>query len=466
MTERMDSELNEIWAVFKAAIKEKYGYIDNVMKLWFDESVLTLLSDSEAQITTKTDFKKDILEKNYMKPIVNTFRDELGLDVHVTVRSLETERRREKEIERAANTDTMNPSFYEKVGGSGIINFVSVPAAYKDYTFENFVIGASNKIAAAAAMAVASQPASNYNPLFIYGPSGLGKTHLLYAITSELTKRFPEYKTVYVKGDDFTNQLVYAISTNRNLEFREKYRSCDVLLIDDIQFIAGREATQEEFFHTFNELYENGKQIVFTSDRPPRDIERLEDRLRTRFESGLTVDIDPPDLDLRMAILRKKAEMMNIELPDDVIEYVAENLVSNVRQLEGAIKQIYAQSRLTGAEITIDLAKACISDKVKGAEPKTVTCDKIISCVAQKYGVTPAELKGRRRTQNIIFPRHVAAYMIKKLTDSSFPAVGRIFGRDHTTIINSVEVVEKRLAEDSDFEKEIAELTKNIKTAR
>ena len=335
--------------------------------------------------------------------------------------------------------------------------------AFGGYTFERFIVGNSNRFAHAAAYSVSQNPALTYNPLFIYGQSGLGKTHLLYAITHRIKQNFPDYKVVYVKGEEFTNQMIDAISRNLNAEFREKYRSADVLLIDDIQFIAGREATQEEFFHTFNQLYENGKQIILASDLPPRDIKRLEERLRTRFECGVIADINPPDLELRTAIVKKKAQNLGVSLPDEVMEYIAENLNNNIRQLEGAVKRICAQCMLTGTPVSLDLAVRSISDQVVGSESVTVTIDKILAAVSSHYGLTVEDLKSRKRTSNIASARHVAIYMIKKLTDRSLPAIGRVFGRDHTTIINSIDAVEKKLASDSSFDSEVHELLRTVK---
>jgi chromosomal replication initiator protein DnaA len=299
--------------------------------------------------------------------------------------------------------------------------------------------------------------------ILLMGGTGLGKTHLLYAITDRLKKNFPHYKVVYVKGEEFTIQLIDAISRNLNAEFREKYRSADVLLIDDIQFIAGREATQEEFFHTFNTLYENGKQIILASDVPPRDIKLLEERLRTRFECGVLADINAPDIELRTAIIKKKVQNLGATFPDEVMDYIAENLTSNVRQLEGVVKRISAQCLLTGEPVSLDLAVRCISDQMVGSEPVSVTIDKILSSVSAHYRLTVEDLKSRKRTSNIAFARHVSIYLIKKFTDRSLPAIGRVFSRDHTTIINSIETVEKKLASDPSFENEIQELMREIK---
>ncbi len=331
------------------------------------------------------------------------------------------------------------------------------------FDFNHFIVGSSNKFAHAACWAVAQEPARQYNPLFIHGHSGLGKTHLMKAIINHLRLTRPELKIRYVKGDEFTNQMIESISFGRNEQFRNSYRKVDVLFIDDIQFIAGKESTQEEFFHTFNALYEDEKQIILTSDRPPRDIPHLEDRLRTRFESGLIADIQPPDLELRIAILKNKSQLMGYEMPPEVLTFIAENLVSNVRQLEGAVKKIAAQCKLMGKGVTIDLAFQCISDMIVGSEPVAMTADKIIGKVAQKYEVSIEDLKGSKRTKNIAHARHIAVYLLRELTDMSLPQLGKYFGRDHTTILNSHKTVVEEIKKDPLLDLEIKELLKDCK---
>lgn len=343
------------------------------------------------------------------------------------------------------------------------------------YSFSNFIVGDSNKFAHAACLAVANSFSENekkqengyfqkqYNPLFIHGPSGLGKTHLLYSVMNHINKINPNAKIVYVKGEDFTNQLIDSISHNTNEQFRNKYRKADVLLIDDIQFIAGKVSTQEEFFHTFNALYEKNKQIILTSDCPPRDIKTLEDRLKTRFEWGLIADIQPPGFELRIAIMKSKAEALGIELPADVLEFLAENLKNNVRQLEGAVKKLGARSFLTGAKITVDLAVSCVADLLTGSEPVSVTVDRIFEKVSKKYGISIEDIKSRKRTKGIASARHITIYIIRKMTDLSLPAIGRLLGRDHTTIMSSIETIENEMMQNTLFEIEINELMKEIK---
>ncbi len=467
-----DKTLAAVWTEFRSAIKRKYSLIDEVMRLWFDDAVLSLLTNEKAVITTSTNFKKGILETRFMNQISDTFADLLGQPLgSIEIKSVEDEKKTARALENAAKKSDLvkvditgdgKPDIYTSVGQTQVLNHAAVPNAF-DYTFENFVVGKSNQLAAAAANAVSENPATLYNPLFIYGPSGLGKTHLLYAIAGKMSGLFPGARLVYVKGDDFTNQLIQAIADSKTNEFHEKYRSCDVLLIDDIQFIAGKTATQEEFFHTFNALYQNKKQIILASDRPPKDIELLEDRLTTRFESGLMVDINPPDYELRCAIVKKKAQSINLTLPDDVTAYIAENLRSNVRQLEGAVKRISAKHLLTGSEIDLDMAIECISDKITAAESVKVTAKKILSIVSKRYGITQDEIKGKSRRQNIALARHVSCYFMRKYTDMSLPAIGSLLGRDHTTVINSIETVEKRIENDKLFSDELNQISREIK---
>lgn len=338
----------------------------------------------------------------------------------------------------------------------------ALPTYNFQYTFDNFIVGNSNKFAHAASVAVAEHPAMNYNPLFIYGPSGLGKTHLLYAITNYLKQTNPKIKIIYVKGEDFTNYMIDCISRQAMKEFRDRYRKCDVLLIDDIQFIAGKESTQEEFFHTFNSLYDEHKQIILTSDRPPRDIQRLESRLKSRFEWGLLADIQPPDLELRIAIIKAKAESVKLYLDNETLIYLAENLRSNVRQIEGAIKKLGAITFLSGKPITTEDAARCVAELLGDDEPVTVTVDKIFTVVYKKYNVPKEEILSTKRNKNIAFARHVSIYLIREITGMSLPSIGTVFGRDHTTIMSSIDAVNKKLASDPMFAVELKELKKQL----
>lgn len=469
MDTHLDAEqFNEIWSFALKEIQRVCELPDTMMHLWFNDMKLTLVTEDSVVLTTETDFRRDVVTNRYTKQLTEVMSGILGYPVTVSVVSGQKERNLEKKMTEAARLESadVDPAkdFYVRVGEQRTQNKASVPSAFREYTFENFVIGSSNRFAHAAALAVADAPVNSYNPLFIYGPSGVGKTHLLYAITNRITKNYPDYRVIYVSGEEFTNQLIDAIHRNITPEFREKYRKADVLLIDDIHFIAGKDSTQEEFFHTFNELYKNNKQIILTSDRPPKDIKTLENRLRTRFDSGLTADIQLPDLELRAAIIKMKAEAVGVDIPDDVVNYIAENINDSVRNLEGAVNKIGALNKLSGQNISLDLAVRCISDKMVGSEPVNVTIDKILHTVSSHYNITVEDMKSRKRISSVASARHVAVYIIKKMTDRSLPAIGREFNRDHTTIINSIDTVEKRLASDPAFDAELKELMRAVKS--
>ena len=469
MDTHLDAEqFNEIWSFALKDIQRVCELPDTMMHLRFNDMKLTLVTEDSVVLTTETDFRRDVVTNRYIKQLTEVMSGILGYPVTVSVVSGQKERNLEKKMTEAARLESadVDPAkdFYVRVGEQRTQNKASVPSAFREYTFENFVIGSSNRFAHAAALAVADAPVNSYNPLFIYGPSGVGKTHLLYAITNRITKNYPDYRVIYVSGEEFTNQLIDAIHRNITPEFREKYRKADVLLIDDIHFIAGKDSTQEEFFHTFNELYKNNKQIILTSDRPPKDIKTLENRLRTRFDSGLTADIQLPDLELRAAIIKMKAEAVGVDIPDDVVNYIAENINDSVRNLEGAVNKIGALNKLSGQNISLDLAVRCISDKMVGSEPVNVTIDKILHTVSSHYNITVEDMKSRKRISSIASARHVAVYIIKKMTDRSLPAIGREFNRDHTTIINSIDTVEKRLASDPAFDAELKELMRAVKS--
>ncbi|MCL1835404.1 MAG: chromosomal replication initiator protein DnaA [Oscillospiraceae bacterium] len=333
-----------------------------------------------------------------------------------------------------------------------------------DFTFERFVVGNTNKFAHAAARVVAEgQQKKDFNPLFIYGESGLGKTHLLHAIRHYVERNFPRFHIIYVTCEDFTNELIGAIRFDRNVEFREKYRNADLLLIDDIQFIARSISTQEEVFNTFNTLFSLGKQIVFTSDRPPQEIHTLEDRLKTRFESGIMADIQPPDDALRIAIIRNKAEQLGVSLPDDVTNYIADNLSSNIRQLEGAVKMIIAYRDIMQDDITVESVKTRLKDFFKGPRDLMLTIDDIVEETARFYSLTPDDIKGQSRARDTTLARQVSMYLIRKLTNFSLKEIGLVFeGRDHSTVLSSINRIEKRIQESEDLSSKIKDIMANI----
>ena len=334
------------------------------------------------------------------------------------------------------------------------------------YTFESFVVGESNRFAHAASLAVAESPARAYNPLFVYGGVGLGKTHLMQAIGHFVMQNNPYFKVVYVSSEKFTNELINAIQKNKTPSFRAKYRNVDLLLIDDIQFLAGKESTQEEFFHTFNALHEASKQIVISSDRLPREIPTLEDRLRSRFEWGLITDIQAPDLETRIAILRKKAVFEGWKLPNDVMVYIADLINSNIRELEGALIRVIAYSSLTNQEISIALADEVLKDIISAQQAKRVTIPLIQQLVADFFQLTIDDFKSKRRTQNIAFPRQIAMYLSRALTDASLPKIGEEFGgRDHTTVIHACDRIKELITNDPKIDQTVKDLTKQLQQA-
>ncbi len=329
------------------------------------------------------------------------------------------------------------------------------------YTFESFVVGSGNRFAHAASLAVAQSPADAYNPLFIYGGVGLGKTHLMHAIGHYILQEKPETRLEYVTSETFTIELVTAIQTNRNVQFREKYRSVDVLLIDDIQFIAGRDSTQEEFFHTFNALFGAGKQIIISSDRPPKEIAHLEERLRSRFLSGLIADIQRPDLDTRCAILRSKAREESIQVGEDVVQMIAQNVDSNIRELEGSLTRLQAYSSLSGKEISLSLAQEALKEIISEHQPRSVTCQDVLDAVSTYYDIQAEDLKGPRRSRSVTVPRQIIMYLSRKLTEASLPQIGDMLGgRDHSTVLHGCAKIESLMQESPPIKAAVSDLSK------
>ncbi len=451
-------DLSTIWQMVKESFLAKYA--SSTVDYWFGDMRVESYENNVITLSSPSEFKYKTICEKFMDTLREGFSTQLGFEVEIHVIFLGTPTSSEQIVSQMKHetSESFAATQKEEERPSGIL-----PPNYKfEYTFENFIVGNSNKFAHAACLAVATRPASDYNPLFIYGPSGLGKTHLMSAIVNEIKKRQPDIRVLYIKGDDFTNQMIESLAKKEMHKFHERYRNCDILLLDDIQFIAGKTATQEEFFHTFNTLYEERKQIILTSDRPPKDISTLEERLKTRFEWGLLADIQPPDLELRIAIIKKKAEQVSIDIPDEVLTFLAENLRSNIRQIEGAIKKLSALSFLSGQKISMDLAKSCLSELLGGAEPVNVTIEKIFGAVQEKFNVTKIELIGKKRTKEIASARHVAVFLIREITDMSFPSIAKIFDRDYATIHASFEQIDRRYSSDSMFKIEIDELMKDI----
>jgi chromosomal replication initiator protein len=400
------------------------------------------MEGSVAYLQVTTNFKKNIVEEKYVPIFKKAFAEVLGFDVDIVVGSDE---------ENVSPTAPV-PTEDAVVGGD------------YDYTFATFIVGSSNKFAHAASVAVAASPAIAYNPLFIYGPSGLGKTHLLYAIWNEVNATMPQMKVVYVKGDQFTNELIDSINNGNTKSFHDKYRFADILLVDDIQFIGGKESTQEEFFHTFNTLHEDGKQIILTSDRPPKEIKTLEERLRTRFEWGLIADIQPPDFETRTAIIRRKAELLQMEMPADVAEYIANRLKHNIRQLEGAVKKVKAYQQI-GSQPSILVAQTAIKDILNDNQPVPVTIDRIISEVSRTYGVSAQDIRSNKRSAGISSARQISCYIIREITQISLQAIGEEFGgRDHSTIVYACQQVEQKIEKDPHYKEMIEDVMKNIRS--
>ena len=462
-------EIKLVWNIVYESFSSTMS--TSTRELWFGDLVVTDYCDGVITMEIKSELKFKTLTEKYVGELSRRFSEELGFEVVVNLVFSGTPINHEEAIksimERVSLGDPTWKREQERVkeekkdAGAHVLGSTMPPFNF-EYTFDNFIVGSSNKFAHAACVAVAKMPAKNYNPLFIYGPSGIGKTHLLYAITNYLREQNPNVKVIYIKGEDFTNQMIDCLSRQAMPEFREKYRDCDVLLIDDIQFIGGKVSTQEEFFHTFNALYEGRKQIILTSDRQPREIKTLEDRLKTRFEWGLIADIQSPDLELRIAIIKKKAEQVGVELPEDVLTFLAENLRSNIRQIEGAIKKLGARVFLSGEKIDMDLARGCIAELLGGAEPTSVTVEKIFSSVYQKYGVKKEDLISAKRNKEIAYARHITAYIIREVTEMSLPNIAKIFNRDHSTIISSIETIERKLITDAALDFEIKEIIKEV----
>ena len=441
----------------------------------FQDSTLSLIEDKLVVVKVSSNYKKEIVDQyeEYKTSILKFIRENTDYrPVDIVVYSNEPAEESAppaksdsgaSSAQSASEEPDREPDFFSTAQSGQLISSNRISQYNMQLTFENFIVGSTNKFAYAACSVVANEPASKYNPLFIYGASGLGKTHLLYAITHRIAMVQANYNILYVKGEEFTNLLITALAEKRAASFRERFRSADIFLVDDVQFIAGKDAIQEEFFNTFNELYENGKQIILTSDRPPKDISTLENRLRTRFESGLICDIQPPDIDLRMAILKRKASDMGIDVPNDVLEFLAQNIMSNIRQLEGAMKKLNAYSFINGSKITLDLAKKSFNDIIEGTEPVDVTIEKILDKVSKKFGVTIEEIKGKKRTKEISRARHVTFYLIRSITDQSFPAIGRLFNKDHTTVLSAINTIESEMKINRSFESQINELMKNVK---
>ena len=444
----MEIDKDELMASIKKELEPE------ITKISFDTWIAPLgirsIEGNNIVFTTTSEFQRDFIENKYRPLIFNTLRYITNKDWTFSVIDLSKE---QPEESSEVITDADNSNLQEIESNKSTLN--------PKYTFETFVVGNNNRFAHAAALAVGNEPSKSYNPLFLYGGVGLGKTHLMHAIGNRILELYKNYNVLYVTSEKFTNQLINAIKDNKNDMFRSKYRNIDVLLIDDIQFIAGKERIQEEFFHTFNALYEEGKQIIISSDKPPRDIPFLEDRLKSRFEWGLLADISCPDYETRLAILRKKAQDENIIIDDYILSNIANKIDSNIRELEGVFNKIVARASLTHSSITIELAEKIITE-FKYESEKVISCDFIKETVAKYFSIEKDDLSGNKRSNDIAFPRQIAMYLCREVANMSYPQIGIDFGgRDHSTVMHACKKIEKEVKEKNNT-KLIVDSVKNI----
>ena len=466
-------EITQLWKNVCDKLKEQVN--DILFNVWIEPLVpYDLVNGSEMIIIAPSQFHKDVIIDQHIgtkieKAIFNTIGFEVKLKILVKGEDIPAEPEAPQEElnwhDAIANYSSQPPSKSDESNASHGQMYSSTSDAYYEYTFENFIVGSSNKFAHAASVAVADNPGGAYNPLFIWGPSGMGKTHLLFAIQNAVQKKFPEKKVMYVKGDQFTNELIEAIGNGKQNEFHQKYRFIDVLMVDDVQFISGKVQTQEEFFHTFNTLHQEHKQIILTSDRPPKEIQTLESRLRSRFEMGLLADIAPPEFETRIAIIKRKAKQCNMEISDEIAEFIAERLKSNIRQLEGVVKRINATYQLDKELPSLTMAQNAIRDVMNDVQPTPITIERIIEEVARTFEVTAADIKSPKRAAQISQARQVAMFVVRDVTNLSYEEIGKEFGRDHSTAIYAVQQVERNMKNRSDFRNMINDLIKNIKVS-
>lgn len=453
----MEEQVETIWQRAKETIRETLS--TSAYEIWFENTGAAGMEGTEFLLSVPNDFTKKRIENRFMPLIEDSLQEVVGEEV--PVRLVVSPK---NESPAADHQDILPPSLIS----------VSEPPVLKSlnpkYTFDSFVIGSSNRFAHAAALAVAEAPAKAYNPFFIYGGVGLGKTHLLQAIGHYVATNNPEMSVKYVTVESFTNDFINLVKDGKMDEFKRNYRNNDVLLIDDIQFLENKERTQEEFFHTFNTLYEAGKQIAISSDRPPQEIATLEERLISRFGSGLTTDIHPPDVETRIAILRKKVGVSGVVISpgsiDDVLGYIAAGIPTNIRELEGALNRLSAYAIHTRSEITLELAKAALKDILPTSLDTRISIDMIQSEVCRTFNISMSDLRGSKRSQNIVFPRQVAMYLCRELTDSSQPRIGQKFGgRDHTTVIHSINKISNLIKEEREVFTMVQQITSKLKSS-
>lgn len=453
----METAAAQVWFKVLEAAKESLG--EQGCETWFHPIKVKELSEKALTLEVPNKFFQTWIKDHYLDLIkqavkLTTKREDIAVEFVLSQQEAVAEKEEKPKSRRWFFQKSVSPAEGQK----------QQLKLNPRYTFENFVVGPSNRFAHAASLAVAESPARSYNPLFIYGGVGLGKTHLMQAIGAHVLKSSPQLKVTYISSERFTNQLISAIQHRTTADFRERYRHQDLLLIDDIHFIAGKESTQEEFFHTFNALYDAHKQIILSSDRSPKDIPALEERLVSRFEWGLITDIQPPDLETRIAILKKKMEQNNINnVPDQVIFFISDKVRINIRELEGALIRVVAYSSLTNENITLDLAQSVLKDML--LEEKKVSADVIQKKVAAYFDLRISDLKAKKRNRAVAYPRQIAMYLVRNLTDFSFPEIGEYFGgRDHTTVLYACEKIQKDLQKDLKLKGLLDKLTLEIKT--
>ena len=442
-------DFSKVWEEILFLIESKMS--KQGFDTWFGQSRLLSFDGSRMVIEVPSKFHRDWIRERHWSTLSDVIREvtkKESIEIDFEVPPQEQQKKKTKQQNEEKREDTKEKNYHLE----------------KKYTFQTFVVGPSNQFAHASAMAVAAAPGRSYNPLFIYSGVGLGKTHLVNAIGHHAQSKNPRSRVVYLSSEQFTNELINHLSRQKMEEFRQKYRHMDILIIDDIQFIAGKDRTQEEFFHTFNALYEAQKQIVLTSDRQPKEIPDIEERLRSRFEAGLIADIQSPDLETRIAILKRKADFEGIRLPEDVAQYLAAILKNNIRELEGGLKRLGAIASLTNTEITVDLAKNELKHLIDARE-KIITPELIQKVVAESFGVKPVDLKSKRRTKTVVLPRQVAMYLCRTLTGASLPEIGHFFGgKDHSTVIHAVRTIEAKKEKDPELRNRIEALTKQLRS--
>lgn len=434
--------LKEMWQLACERLKESCGEV--IYDIWIKPLEIIRFDGAKVEIAA-SEFVKKIIEQKFHNELKEAFKAVMGFDVEVVLIDPDKAQAAAAQPERSKVPSVTSTSI-------------------ETNTFETFVVGSSNRFAHAAAQAVAATPGSAYNPLFIYGNSGLGKTHLLCAISNEIKRNKPDADIIFTRGEDFVTLIVEGIKEKKMKEIHEKYRNCDVLLVDDIQFIAGKESTQEEFFHTFNALTQDNKQIVLTSDRAPKDIEILDERLRNRFEWGLIADIQPPDIETRMAIIQRKAATLGLELPQDVVQYVAEKIKTNIRQLEGAVKKINALVNIEGASINIAMAQNAIKDIMNDSRPVSSIVGNIIAETSRTFGVPQTDITSKKKDAKTAKARQVAIYIVREITDLTQKEISEYFGnRDRTTILYSIESIKQEVERDSSLKKTVDNIIKNAR---